>query len=303
LYRPYIAGHSIDTHKAQTMKPLHKIDRPLVKGLLLPRQPMGDKRTFGHCLVIGGSQGMMGSVVFCSKASIESGCGLVSTYCPNIGLSVMQTLVPEAMCLPTRNAQSLEKLEIKTFEKYDAVALGCGMGLSEATHDFFHTLMEKKLPPLVIDADGLNHLAKSPQLLSQIAPNSILTPHDREFSRLFGSFANLEDKLSIAQSYAFKYNLHIVCKGSPTHLVSSKGIFQNTTGNHGMATAGSGDCLTGIIASLLAQKYPPLSAALLGVFLHGLAGDLAQQKFTAYGVTASRIIESLPYAFRKILEE
>jgi ADP-dependent NAD(P)H-hydrate dehydratase / NAD(P)H-hydrate epimerase len=300
LPNPYLVKHSIDNHKVQTMKPIDTIDPALVQKLLLPRQPTGDKRTFGHCLVIGGSQGMMGSVVFCSKASIESGCGLVSIYSPNTGLSVLQTLVPEAMCLPTLNTHSLEKLEIENFEKYDAVALGCGMGLSDATHAFFHTLMEKKLPPLVVDADALNHLAKSPRLLDQIAPNSILTPHDREFSRLFGSFANVEDKLSIARHYAHKHQVHIVCKGSPTYLVSPQGVFQNTTGNHGMATAGSGDSLTGIIASLLAQQYPPLSAALLGVFIHGKAGDWAQNSFTAYGVTASRIIASLPKAFQEI---
>jgi hydroxyethylthiazole kinase-like uncharacterized protein yjeF len=285
------------------MASLLPLNLNMIKNLVIPRDQRGDKNTFGHSLIIGGSRGMMGSMVFCTKANIITGCGLTTAYCPTSGIDILQNSVPEAMCILHSNKDCLGKVEINNFNKYSSFAYGCGLGQDDNTLEFTRELISQHLSPLVIDADGLNNISKIPSLRDNLDPGTVLTPHDREFKRFFGPYTTVEDKLTKAYTYAKKTKTIVVCKGSPTYIVTPIEIYINTTGNNGMATAGSGDCLTGIITSLLAQKYNPYESAIIGVYLHGLAGDLACQKYTEYGVTASRIIESISSAFQWILHE
>lgn len=263
---------------------------------ILKRAKFSHKGTFGHALLVSGSKGKMGAAVLSSKACLRSGVGLLTTHVPQVGLSVMQTAVPEAMCSVDENKDYFTS--IKDTEKYDAIGVGPGIGLEKQTQNALKLLIQNTVVPMVIDADGLNILAENKTWIAFLPNNSILTPHPKEFERLVGKWNSDEERLQLQRDLAIKHQLVVVLKGAYTAVALPNGkVYFNSSGNAGMATAGSGDVLTGIITSLLAQGYAPEQAAITGVYLHGIAGDLAKENVGEIALIASDIIEQLPNAY------
>ncbi len=261
--------------------------------------PNAYKNTQGHAFIMGGSWGKMGSVVLATNAALHAGCGLVTAFIPKCGYAILQISVPEAMVLTDRKKKFISKIKVPL--KPDAIGIGTGMGTHPKTIKAFGKFIDQK-GPLVIDADGLNILAGNPSFLKKLAGGTILTPHKGELKRLIGKWESEAEEHERARAFAKKHNLIIVDKGAPTVIIDGEHLFQNTTGNAALATAGSGDSLTGIITSLLAQGYKPLQAAQLGVYLHGLTADLALPEMGTEAFTAGDIWRYLGKAFLSLGE-
>lgn len=273
-----------------------------VRPLLRPRLPFTGKRDYGSALLFAGSVGMMGAAVMCARSTIRAGAGLVTVHSARAGMNILQTAVPEAMFEPDRNEHFIS--EMTPHHKHQAIAVGPGIGTNQETQDALEVLLHNAGIPLLLDADALNCIAKKPALLSMIPAKSIITPHIGEFDRLFGEFQNSEERLRKAVEMARYYNIIIVLKGHFTATVRPTGkVFINPTGNPGMATAGAGDVLTGIIAALLAQGYQPEHASTIGVYIHGLAGDMAAEELGEFGMTASDIASFTGRAIRAIIRK
>jgi NAD(P)H-hydrate epimerase len=266
---------------------------------LIPvRDKFAHKGDFGHALLFAGSRGKMGAAVLAAKACLRSGAGLLTTHIPACGEMIMQISFPEAMVEADTENDFIT--EAKNLSKYDAIGIGPGIGINKETVGILFRIFENRDKPLVIDADALNLLAQHPALLETLPPNSILTPHPKEFDRLAGESANASERLQKAIAFAQQTKSYLILKGANTVICTPEGDCRfNSTGNPGMATAGSGDVLTGIILGLLAQAYPPLHAAMTGVFLHGLAGDIAADKNSQESLVAGDIIRNLGGAFKK----
>jgi NAD(P)H-hydrate epimerase len=263
-----------------------------------PRPRFGHKGTFGSALLIGGSYGKMGAITLSTKAALRVGAGLATSLIPACGYNILQTAVPEAMCMASGQA-AIEHIE--HWEKMDAIGIGPGMGTDEKTAQAFADFMEAVKEPLVLDADALNLIAKRPELLAKVPKGSIITPHPKEFARMFGENTNSMIQLDNARIQAMRYNINIVIKGHHTVIVTQEGdCWYNMAGNAGMATGGAGDVLTGIITGLLAQGYLPHDAAMLGVYLHALAGDLGAAELSQEALIASDIISHLGNAFKSL---
>jgi NAD(P)H-hydrate epimerase len=276
----------------------YTIDRSTVAEIYRPRNPFGHKGDYGHALIIGGSYGKIGAIILSTKAALRAGAGLVTGLVPQCGYDAIQSAAPEVMCR-TNGERQIEK--ITEWDKADAIGIGPGLSTSNGAARAFAEFIEACKQPIVADADAINLLAKQNELLTKIPANSIITPHPKEFSRLFGESNNSMTQLEQARTHAMKYNIFIVLKGHYTQVVTPEGdCWYNTTGNAGMATAGAGDVLTGIITGLLAQQYSPSEAALLGVYLHGLAGDFAAGKNSQEAMIAGDIIKNLGKAFQFI---
>lgn len=265
------------------------------------RRKFAHKGTFGHTLLITGAKGKAGAAVLCARASHRAGAGLATAYVPTDLVDILQVSTPETMVSPDANATIIS--DIPSLDRYSAIGIGPGIGIDAQTVAAVRKLLQTATLPLVMDADALNILAANPELMSLLPKNTILTPHPKEFERMFGVSENSLERLDLLAQKAKEHNIIIVLKGAHTAICDAYGnIHFNSTGNPGMATAGSGDVLTGVITALLAQGYAPLDAAKLGVFAHGLAGDIAAQRLGVQGVIASDIIEALPLAFKKIAE-
>ena len=261
------------------------------------RNAFSHKGNFGHALLVAGSYGKIGAAVLAAKACLHSGTGLLTCYLPRCGYTIMQSAVPEAMVLTDENENILTQLP-QNIEKYSAIGIGPGIGTSEETQKLLSFISRRFHKPLVIDADGLNCLALRSELLGQLPPFTILTPHPKEFDRLFGEQTNDFERIKKAREVAKKYKLVIVLKGHHTLIAMPGGsAWFNSTGNAGMAKGGSGDVLTGMITALLAQGYDAVSAALMGVYLHGAAGDEAAARQSQASMTPSDIISNLGKAF------
>jgi NAD(P)H-hydrate epimerase len=270
-----------------------------VRSLLLPRDAFGHKGTFGHALIIAGRYGMAGAALFCGRGALRSGCGKITIHSPQMNNDILQATLPEAI-LSHDPADTVVTAAVKA-DSYDAVAIGPGLGTDIATAKAFMEQISKTRQPLVIDADGLNILSEHSGWLSQLPRNTILTPHVGEMQRLLHHRVDDVALLAATRTMAINYGLYIVLKGHHTVVCTPEGrLFFNTTGNSGMATAGSGDVLTGVIVSLLAQHYAPQEACLVGVHLHGLAGDIAAERLSEEGLVASDIVAALPAAFRQL---
>ncbi len=270
------------------------IAREQISRLLRPRNIFSHKGTYGSALIIAGSHGMMGAALLAAGAAARAGAGKVLTRVPGCGYMLMQLGLPEALCTISgdRYVQDMSGL------KADAIGIGPGLGTEEMTLHAFATLLERNKQPLVLDADALNMIALQPDLLGKLPPGSILTPHPKEFERIFGKTANSMMQVEQARFQAMRYNCFIVLKGRYTAIATPEGAcWYNLTGNPGMATGGSGDVLTGIITGLLAQGYASEDAVLTGVYLHGLAGDLALQKESPESLIAGDIIDHIGAAF------
>lgn len=261
------------------------------------RAVFSHKGSFGHALIVSGSRGKMGAAVLAATACLRSGAGLLTVMAPKCGYTVLQAAVPEAMVTDS-DAEDWIYGRIPA-AKHDAVGIGPGIGLHEDTVRAFKILIQDQPPPLVIDADALNILAENPTWLSFLPGGSILTPHPGEFDRLFGKHSSGFERMKTQREMAKKFGLYLVLKGAYTSVAFPDGqVFFNSTGNPAMATAGSGDVLTGVITALRAQGYGPAEAAVLGVFLHGRAGDIA----SAQGpIIARDIVHALPAAFHSLV--
>jgi NAD(P)H-hydrate epimerase len=271
------------------------IDQTDIAAFYHPRNPFSHKGDYGKVLLIGGSYGKMGAITLCSKAALRAGAGLVTALVPGCGYAILQTAVPEVMCV-TSGTDYIEKIE--GFEQYTTIGIGPGMGTAGSTGHALAGFLDQYKDPVVLDADALNLIARHPELLVKLPKGSIITPHPKEFSRLFGDSANSMIQLDHARIQAMRYNINIVLKGHHTAVVTSEGeCWYNMTGNAGMAKGGSGDVLTGIITGFLAQGYKPAEAAMMGVYMHGLAGDIAAAQLSQEAMVASDLIDNLGNAF------
>ncbi len=249
----------------------------------------------GHCLLIGGSYGKMGSICLSSKAAIKSGCGLVTAFVPQCGYDIVQIAVPEVMVLTDVQENIISSIEFDIVP--NAIGIGPGLGQDTATQQGLYEFLKQNTTPLVIDADALNILALHSDWLDLLPSQTIITPHWKELERLIGQWHSEAERFEKTKVFSTKYDLVVVMKGAPTHIIYGDLVYQNTTGNAALATAGSGDVLTGIITSLLAQSYEPINAALLGVYLHGLTADIALPETGYHSFIASDSISYLGKAF------
>lgn len=266
-----------------------------------PRGKFSHKGTFGHTLLMTGALGKAGAAVLCSKACHRAGTGLLTVAAPSGLLDILQISTPETMVLTDVDSEIIT--DIPALDRYSAVGIGPGIGTDNKTAAAVKKLLQTATKPLVIDADALNIIAANPDWMSLLPKDTILTPHPKEFERLFGKTNDSIECLELLSRKAFEHNIIIVLKGAHTAIADSDGsIYFNSTGNPGMATAGSGDVLAGVIAALLSQKYPPLDAARLGVYIHGLAGDIVAERVGIQGIVASDIVGALPIAIKNIAD-
>ena len=263
-----------------------------VESFIEPRKRQSHKGTYGHALILAGSYGKIGAAVLSAKACLRSGAGLLTTYVPKCGYNIVQISVPESMCLTDKNEQVLTTLP--ELNRYNSIGVGPGIGMDEQTSKMLSSLLQTNTQPLILDADAINLLSADKALIDLLPKNTVLTPHIKEFDRLVGTSTNTIQRLEKQRAFSQKYQCIIVLKNAYTSVSDTDGnLYFNSTGNQGMATAGSGDTLTGIITGLLAQGYLPLIAALIGVYFHGKAGDDAVKQKSYSSLIATDIIEKL----------
>ena len=269
---------------------------------LVPKRPaFGHKGTFGHLLLIAGSKGMMGSSVLASRAAYRTGAGLVTSHVPAGQGQIVQITVPEV--LVSEDVDSLCFSSNVNLNIYSTVAVGPGISTQPKARAALRQLLTEVKIPIILDADAINIISEERDLLEMLPPNTILTPHPKELSRLVGSWSNSFKRLELQQAFAQKYKVVLLCKGAFTTIALPDGdLLFNSTGNPGMATGGSGDVLTGIIGGLLAQGLTSANAAMLGVYLHGLAGDIAAAELGMQALTASDLVNYLSKAWLTILK-
>lgn len=272
---------------------------PINKKAILKRYKPIDSHTHkgiqGHALLIGGSYGKIGAMALSSKSCLKMGCGLVTTFIPRCGYEILQIAIPEVMVLTDVQEKYISKIEFDFIPK--AIGIGPGIGQEIETQNAFHEFLKTNKIPLVIDADALNILSKNMQWISLLPKKTILTPHQKELERLIGKWDTDIEKIEKTITFSNQHQLIIVMKGAPTKIIDSEMIYENTTGNAALATAGTGDVLTGMITSLLAQSYEPIDAAIIGVYLHGLTADIALSKTGYQSFIASDIISNIGKAY------
>lgn len=278
------------------------IDREMVSSLHKKRSTFGHKGSYGHILICGGHHGKTGAAILSAYAALRSGAGLVTACVPEGLQLVMHATVPEVMV--THPDQLLHAvIENPGLQSFSAIGIGPGMGTGPEQAELLRHVIASATAPLVIDADALNIISEHQEWLPLLPENTVLTPHPGEFRRLFGSWANSMEMFDKQRITAQQYKIVIVLKGAYTRIATPEGkIYINSTGNPGMATAGSGDVLTGVITALLGQGYTPEISAILGVYLHGLAGDLALGEQSQESLCASDIIANLGRAFSSLHE-
>lgn len=277
--------------------PYSTVDQSVASSIYKPRDPFTNKGSFGHALLIAGSFGKMGAALLAARGCLHGGAGLLTAHIPACGYTIMQTAIPEVMVSVDPNEKISTRID-DPLDKYAVVGIGPGIGTDAKTRGLLAAVFEGFKKPMLIDADALNILSASPNLLSKIPSLSILTPHPKEFDRLFGQQPDEFARFSTAVVQAKKLNVIVVVKGHFTAVAMPDGTLSfNTTGNAGMAKGGSGDALSGIITALLSQGYPPVSAARLGIYLHGAAGDLAAARFSQEAMTPGNLIDCLGDAF------
>lgn len=274
------------------------ITRDTIGAWLKRRRKFDHKGTFGHALLICGSTGKTGAAVLAASACVRTGAGLTTVHVPAAGNGIVQTAIPEAMTDPDENPDIWTS--VPELKNYQTIGIGPGIGVTGETWAALSRLLAKWRMPLVLDADALNLIARNPGSLLQIPKNSILTPHPGEYRRLFGEDPDDYSRVLRLREMAKTYHLIIVLKGAHSAVALPDGqVWFNTTGNPGMASGGSGDVLTGMITSLLAQGYEPSVAAITGVYLHGLAGDIAASGTGMEALTARDMIAAIGPAFLK----
>lgn len=263
------------------------------------RDKWSHKGDYGKVLLLAGSKGKIGASILCARACLRSGVGLLTVYLPNSGYPIMQSSVPEAMVLLDPSEEQFT--QAPDTSPFDVLGLGPGLGTTSTVLKAFKAVLEQSKQPMVLDADALNLLSKNNELLDLLPENAILTPHPKEFERLCGAWKNGYERLQKQRAFSRKYGVVLVLKGAHSSITAPDGrVYFNSTGNPGMATGGTGDVLTGMLTGLLGQQYKPFDAAVLGVFLHGLAGDLAAKEMGEEALIASDLINWLSAAYMKI---
>jgi len=281
--------------------PYYYLTPGYVSGLIKSRKKFSHKGTFGHALLIAGCYGMMGAAVIASRACLRTGIGLLTTHVPRFGYKILQTTVPESLI--SIDESDIVFSHFPDLEDFSAVGVGPGLGCKSNSAKALLKLIENVDIPLVIDADALNILAGNPEYLEKLPENTILTPHPREFDRIAGPSESGYARNALQMEFSRKYRVITILKGAHTSIALPDGTcYFNTSGNPGMATAGSGDVLTGIVLSLLGQGYSPRDAAFAGVYLHGLAGDLAVETGSEESLVAGDLIDFMGRAFRFLKE-
>lgn len=270
-----------------------------ISARLKKRGKFDHKGIYGHGLLVAGSYGKMGAAILGAMSALRTGAGLLTCHVPRCGINILQTAVPEAMVQTDPAEEYISK--IPPITNFTAVGIGPGIGTDKETQSAFHDLLINCNVPLVIDADGINILGLNKEWLSLLPENTILTPHPKEFERIAGKTGNSYERLIRQTEFSRKHKCFIVLKGAYTAISTPEGyVYFNSTGNPGMATAGSGDVLTGMIMSLLCQGYSILDACLTGVYLHGLAGDIAAASSGYEAVIATDILRHIGNAFNTI---
>lgn len=284
----------------KAMTPYFLLDEKNVKPLLHTRHKHDHKGSFGHALLVAGSYGKIGAAVLAARSCLRSGTGLVTVHAPKCGYEILQIAIPEAMVSVDEHQFAVTCFH-ENLSKYKAVGIGCGIGTNEMTACALKEILEQLSIPVVLDADALNLLAGHPDFFQLLPKNSILTPHLKEFERMFGPSANDFERNELQLRKAQELDVYILLKGANSAIATPDGqCFFNNNGNPGMATGGSGDVLTGILTGLLAQGYSPLDACRLGVFLHGLAGDFAMNDLQQEALLAGDITAHLGKAFKHL---
>jgi hydroxyethylthiazole kinase-like uncharacterized protein yjeF len=265
------------------------------------REKFSHKGTYGHALLIAGSYGMMGAAVLSAKATLRAGAGLVTTHVPLLGVDIIQSSIPESLLSIDKSETCFSMYPL--INKYSAIGIGPGLNMASDTGKVFEILLSEIEIPSVIDADAINLLAKIDNWQERLPKDCILTPHPKEFERLFGKFPDSFSRLSAQISFSVSKKCTIVFKDAYTCVSTPEGnVWFNSTGNPGMATGGSGDVLTGLILGLLAQGYNTTEASVLGVYIHGLSGDLGAQSKGQHSLIASDIIDNIGAVFN-VLEK
>ena len=270
-----------------------------VRQLLLPRDPFAHKGTMGNALVIAGSYGMAGAAILATEACLRSGVGKVTCHSPRKNVTIMQTAVPEAVLQIDREETTFS--EAVDTEDFQAVGIGPGLGQTEQTAVAIISQIRRTQCPLVCDADAINVLSTHRAWMQQLPKDIIMTPHPKEFDRLEGHSADSFERLSKARDLAQRLQAYVILKGHRSALCCPDGhIVFNNTGNAGMATGGSGDVLTGILTGLLARGYNRYEACVVGMYLHGLAGDIAARELGEESLIARDLVRYLPKAFLRL---
>ena len=284
----------------KTRSDYYLIENEDVSAMIKPRDAYINKYDAGTVLLVAGSYGMVGASILSARSAMRAGAGLVTVHAPSCAYQPLQTAVPEALFEVDRGEYFTRRIDLN--HNYSAVAIGPGIGTNEDTMDALDQFLKNCRQPVVLDADALNCIAKQPMMLRNIPMGSVLTPHAGEFDRLFGAHGTQEERLLKAIEVSKLYGFTIVLKGHNTMTVRSDGkVYINSTGNAGMATASSGDVLTGIIASFIAQGYAMDWAVVMGVYVHGLAGDIAAEQHGEIGMMASDIIDNVGKAIMRIM--
>lgn len=271
------------------------IDKEFIKSIFKKRETYSHKGTYGHIVLVGGQKGMFGSVMLSAKAAMRSGVGKLTVLCPPKAVEMLNIILPEAMTIESESENFISYQEFDF--SYQTLGIGMGIGTSENAFTALKSYLENSEKPILTDADGLNLMSQNKDLLQLLPAKSVLTPHIGELKRLIGEWNNSFEMLEKAKSFSKKYDCILVIKEAFTKVVFHDDIYINSTGNAGLATAGSGDVLAGIISGLMAQNYSSLQASILGIYLHGLSADLYIDKFSENSLIASDLIDYLGNAF------
>lgn len=266
----------------------------MIKALIKPRNASSHKGIHGHALIVAGSKGRMGASVIAAKACLRSGAGLLTLNIPEEERAILQTIIPEAMVV----------MREKPFDqkKFSALGIGPGLGITKESKKLLKQLIGQTDIPSVLDADALTILSEEKSLLKKLTGQTILTPHSKEFDRLFGSHTDEKKRTEKAIEMSIQLNVVIVLKGARTVISYNGNTVVNSTGNAGLAKGGSGDALTGMITAFLAQGYSPFDAAKIGVYLHGLAADLALRNQSMESMLISDVIDCIGPGFKKLMD-
>lgn len=270
------------------------IDDEVIESIFQPRNDFTHKGTYGKAIIVAGSYGKIGAAVLATKSALKTGSGLTFVLSPNYGYEILQTSCPEAMFI-SGGEKYIEEIDIQENSVY---GIGPGLETNSLTEKALLKFLKQTQNPLLLDADALNIISKNKENVPFIPKNSVITPHPKEFERLFGSTQNSFEKLELARTKAKELQIFIVLKDHHTQIINPKGqVYYNITGNSGLAKGGSGDVLTGIVTSLLAQNYSAQEACILGVWLHGKAADFAAEKFSKESMLPSDVIDELGNVF------
>jgi hydroxyethylthiazole kinase-like uncharacterized protein yjeF len=269
--------------------------------ILKKRNPFSHKGDFGKAILFLGSFGKMGAATLASKACLRTGVGLLTVYIPKCGYTVLQTSIPEAMVVCDQQEEVISTTI--DLDNFDVVGIGCGIGTNKKTTNALKQIIRSFNKPMVIDADAINIISKNKDFLEWIPNESIFTPHAKEFERLIGIATNTDERKKLQIEFSKKYNVYVILKGHQTVISCPNGTLHlNTTGNAGMAKGGSGDALTGMLTAFLAQGYSSEETCTVGVYLHGLAGDIAVKETSEFSLLASDLINTIGKAFLEIIQ-